>query len=621
MAVTNPDFKVKHGLRVGGNSTLAGGLSCLENAQFSKDISILGNLIVEGDTTTLNTSAIEVEDPLLSLGSGNVTNTLDIGFYGQYNDGSTKFAGLFRDADDGIFKLFNNQTTDPTTGNIATTGTISLATLSANLQGNAATATKFANLLTVSVKNTSALDGTFTFGGNENSVTWDVDIETGGIDSHMIGAYQVIAGKIGANAVGPNELSAGAVDTSSKLGSGVVENSNIADDAINANKIEANAVDTSEIKNDAVTVDKMAPNSVGNEQMLDNAIGNAEIIDGSIGAPKLSAGAVFTNAIQDLAVTRAKLEADAVDGTKLADDAVDSEHITDGSVDLAHMSVNSVGSDQYVDLSIQTAHIATSAISHDKLGANVVQQDNIAAIAIQTEHVQAHAITNPLILNDFITINSVKCELGEDITIEGLSSVIDTPSIDLHIAGVAGNAILSADVVVADNTLEIADGGGVSGLRIKADGIETDHIKDLQVTTAKIAADAVTNAKIADGAVHDENLLLDHGQFITLSGVCVSANNAAFDTFASSAYRSVNYFIQGNVGGDYQSSYVTLLHDGSDVWIMEHGMVHTTVDTFLLFDAYLSGSNVGLEVKHNHSSGDAQCALRAVKQAIRPGTA
>ena len=83
MAVNNPDFKVKHGLRVGGNSTLAGGLSCLENANFQKDITVGGNLFVEGDTTTLNTTAIEVEDPLLSLGASNLTNVLDIGFYRQ----------------------------------------------------------------------------------------------------------------------------------------------------------------------------------------------------------------------------------------------------------------------------------------------------------------------------------------------------------------------------------------------------------------------------------------------------------------------------------------------------------------------------------------------------------
>jgi hypothetical protein len=48
-------------------------------------------------------------------------------------------------------------------------------------------------------------------------------------------------------------------------------------------------------------------------------------------------------------------------------------------------------------------------------------------------------------------------------------------------------------------------------------------------------------------------------------------------------------------------------------------MVHTTNDTFLVFDAHLSGGNVGLEIRHNHSSTSATCALKAVKQAIKTG--
>jgi hypothetical protein len=626
MAVNNPDFKVKHGLRVGGTSTLAGGLSCLENADFNKDLTVKGNLVVDGDTVTLNTSAIQVEDPLLSLGTGNVTNTLDIGFYGQYNDGSTKFAGLFRDATDGIFKLFANQTTNPDTGNISTTGTISKGVLSANLQGRADTATALANQLTIAFKTSSAIGGSVTFLGNENSVTFDADIEDLSITSAMIGAEQVTAGKIGDNAVGPNELSAGAVDTSSKIGALVVEESNIAGSAVTNSKIGTNAVDTAEIKADAVTTVKIADNQITNDKMADDSIGNAEIIDGAIEAPKLANDSIFTAAIQDLAVIRAHIAADAVDGTKIADDAIGNEHMENNSVNTSEIYDAAITTVKIADSTgvtdgITTAKIATSAVTHDKLGANVVQQDNIATDAISTETIQDDAATNAKILNDYITINSVRCDLGADITVEGLSAVIDTPSIDLHIAGVAGNAILSADVVIADDTLEVAFGGGLSGLRIKALGIEASHLADDSVITRTILDGNVTNSKLANGAVSDIKIALDHGQFITLSGNCLSSTNDAFDNTVANNYRAVNYFVQGNVGGDYQCSYVTVLHNGSDVWLMEHGMVHTTVDTFLVFDAHLSGGNVGLEVRHNHSSGDATCALRAVKQAIKSGQA
>ena len=45
----------------------------------------------------------------------NTADTVDFGVYGQFGDGGThKFAGLYRDASDGIFKLFKGLTTEPT---------------------------------------------------------------------------------------------------------------------------------------------------------------------------------------------------------------------------------------------------------------------------------------------------------------------------------------------------------------------------------------------------------------------------------------------------------------------------------------------------------------------------
>ena len=62
-------------------------------------------------------SLVSIADSMLKLAKdqANTADTVDFGVYGQFGDGGThKFAGLYRDASDGIFKLFKGLTTEPT---------------------------------------------------------------------------------------------------------------------------------------------------------------------------------------------------------------------------------------------------------------------------------------------------------------------------------------------------------------------------------------------------------------------------------------------------------------------------------------------------------------------------
>jgi hypothetical protein len=98
-------------------------------------LTVNGDLIVLGNATTLSTATLTVEDPLVKFGNANPSDSLDIGFFGEYVNSGTKFAGLFRDASDsGKFKLFNDLTTSPT-GNVVTVADYTVATLVSNLTG------------------------------------------------------------------------------------------------------------------------------------------------------------------------------------------------------------------------------------------------------------------------------------------------------------------------------------------------------------------------------------------------------------------------------------------------------------------------------------------------------
>ena len=105
-------------------------------------LTISGNLVVSGTTTTVSSTTIEVNDSLLFLAQNNTSSdAVDIGFFGTYDDGGTdKYAGLFRDANDGKFRLFKDNEAEPdTTVNVSGTG-YAVATLVANLEGTLQTA-------------------------------------------------------------------------------------------------------------------------------------------------------------------------------------------------------------------------------------------------------------------------------------------------------------------------------------------------------------------------------------------------------------------------------------------------------------------------------------------------
>ena len=104
-------------------------------AEVTSDLVVGGNLTVNGTTTVVNTQIVTTEDSLLKLANNNIlADTVDIGFYGEYNSGNVSYAGLIRDASDGIFYLFKDVSSDPI-GNVLTYSALNRATVNANLTG------------------------------------------------------------------------------------------------------------------------------------------------------------------------------------------------------------------------------------------------------------------------------------------------------------------------------------------------------------------------------------------------------------------------------------------------------------------------------------------------------
>ena len=100
------------------------------------DLAVTGNLVISGNTITQDVETMKVEDSLIQLAANNAADAVDIGFFGQYNDGTTKYTALFRDASDsGKYKLLTGGTTVPSAANSVDPSTYSTATLVANITG------------------------------------------------------------------------------------------------------------------------------------------------------------------------------------------------------------------------------------------------------------------------------------------------------------------------------------------------------------------------------------------------------------------------------------------------------------------------------------------------------
>ena len=117
------------------------------------DLTVSGNLTINGTSTNIDTTNLVVEDPLIKLAKNNdSSDALDIGIYGLYDvSGTDKYTGIFRDASDsGKWKIFKDLTSEPGTTVDTTDASYSkgvlVSDIEGDLTGNADTATKISSI-------------------------------------------------------------------------------------------------------------------------------------------------------------------------------------------------------------------------------------------------------------------------------------------------------------------------------------------------------------------------------------------------------------------------------------------------------------------------------------------
>jgi hypothetical protein len=77
-------------------------------------LEITGNLILSGNATSISTDNLSVQDPLIFLAANNISDIVDIGLVGHYNNGSANVhTGIYRDHASKEYFLFNGLSGEP----------------------------------------------------------------------------------------------------------------------------------------------------------------------------------------------------------------------------------------------------------------------------------------------------------------------------------------------------------------------------------------------------------------------------------------------------------------------------------------------------------------------------
>jgi len=122
-------------VRTDRNQTLNGFMTFSNTVTINADLDVTGNIFLNGNTTYINVSTLNVTDPLIYLASNNdLSDTVDIGFMGGKNTaGQYSHTGLIRHAADGNWYLFDGLIEEGHQNNIVDVANTTYALLKANL--------------------------------------------------------------------------------------------------------------------------------------------------------------------------------------------------------------------------------------------------------------------------------------------------------------------------------------------------------------------------------------------------------------------------------------------------------------------------------------------------------
>ena len=576
MSALRPDSNKGHDL---GTSSVKWGTAHLgdiqgETATFSSNVEVQGNLTVTGSQTSLQVSTVEAEDPLIKLARGNSGDTLDIGFYGQSNDGANKFHGLFRDqSDSGKFKLFKDLASEPST-TVGTLASGNKATLVANLEGDvtgdltgkADTADALETARSIAIAGDVA--GSVSFDGSADvSITGTIQADA--VENSMIlnpGYNFSDGGTPGLVELGQQITIQGTsneIEVSRSTGTFTV---GLPSTVSGLSSISATAL-AGELTGNASTATKLA--TARAIQISGDVAGTANF-DGS--APINISSTIQSGAVENSMLDNSTIGI-TVDGTGGESIALGETIDFNGTANQVAIAYSAGGNDLTFSLpssiNVDTTGNAASATALETARNFAVNAGPVRAAAVSfdgtgnlnlTSSIAADQITNTMIENSSITVsdgsNSSAINLGGTLTIQGTSNEIEvgessgTYTIGLPstiTAAVNGNASTASALNAAVNV-------GITAGPVRAANVSFDGSGAIALTSS-IAADQITNAMLANDKLVIQVDSVDYDR--ALGSTLKFAKGGDLTVNYSASENEITYSLPSNISSDTSGNAAT----------------------------------------------------------------
>ena len=350
---------------------------------------INGNLTVQGLTTTINSSVVDISDKKILLAS-NAKNSIEATGAGFeisganvnfiYDYPSNAFSSSI-----GLSISGNVVPANSTNVNLGVSGNIWKIAYIDELNVNSFTnSINGANITSETITSTQIMNGTIVDGDISNSAA---------IAFRKINAsLAIMDSDISTNAAIQGSKIASETITSTQIMNGTILGTDISNDTITSANIRDGSILTGDICDNAITFDKLAYNSVGNTRIINLAVTHE----------KLSSNCVQSHNIADGTIVDGDISANAnILGSKLANNSITSDKI------------NQSNNWTFSQLTSNTANIRDISTTNISISGNIIPLDNSSSDLGSLTKRWRNIFVNDLSVN---TINGQAYNAAPDLT-------------------------------------------------------------------------------------------------------------------------------------------------------------------------------------------------------------